>query len=116
MNNQNSPIEVTKFQIIWQNFWNEEDFRQQTFLQLSKDFALAGIDIPVKLLIKCENRESLVSFIKLKINPDNIKQLMYIIDLKEEKLEQETNFIPALIQRVAFKVFLRNYLSTKNNS
>ena len=116
MNNQNLPIEITKFQVIWLNFWNEDDFRNQTLLQLSKDFALSGIDISVDLLRKCQNKESLDCLIEKKIDGHNLNQLLYVIDLKEGILQQETNFIPLIIQRVAFKVFLRNYLSTQNKS
>jgi hypothetical protein len=116
LNNQNLPIEVTKFQETWMNFWNEDDFRQQTFLQLSKDFALSGIDLSVDVLGKCRNNEQLVGLIEKKIDTHDLNRLLYVIDLKEAVLQQETNFIPVLIQRVAFKVFLRNYLSTQKNS
>jgi len=116
LKNQNLPIEITKFQVIWLNFWNEDDFRNQTLLQLSKDFALSGIDISVDLLRKCQTQESLVCLIEKKIDGHNMNQLLYVIDLKDDVLNQGSGFIAAIIQRVAFKVFLRNYLSTQNNS
>jgi len=116
LNNQNLPIEVTKFQVIWLNFWNEDVFRKQTFLQLSKDFALSGIDISVEALRKCRNNEQLVGLIEKKLDTHDLTHLFYVIDIKEAVIQQETNFIPVLIQRVAFKVFLRMYLSTQNNS
>lgn len=116
MNNKNLPFEVTKFQVIWLNFWNEDDFRNQTLLQLSKDFALSGIDISVDLLSKCHDKESLVCLIEKKIDGHNLNQLLYVIDLKEDVLNQGSDFIPLIIQRVAFKVFLRNYLSSQKNS
>ena len=64
-----------EFQKLMLNFWKEDVFRTKTYGQLSKDFGLCGIDIPISELEKCTSKEELYGKIEPKLSQVNIQIL-----------------------------------------
>jgi len=96
------------------NFWKEDVFRTKTYGQLSKDFGLCGIDIPISELEKCTSKEELYGKIEPKLSQVNIQRLLYIVDLKESLKGDSKRLSDAVFIRVAYKVFLRSFFISKS--
>ena len=109
MNNSKKPSELEKFKSKWTNFWVEDDFRSQTLSQIIKDFWLSGILLNLEDLQKYKTLEELAESLNQTIKDHPKPQLFYIVDLKEQSFE---NIGLAIIQRIAFKVFLRKHFSS----
>lgn len=116
MNNQKPSIETLEFKNHMLNFWENHDFRNRTFAQVYKDFALSGISLEEGSLEKCISNEQLENVITPIINDNNLKQLLYTIDLKDDVAERPNRLVTSMITRVAFKVFLRTYFTSKYSS
>tara|TARA_B100000768_G_C11037940_1_gene272961 strand:- start:10 stop:342 length:333 start_codon:yes stop_codon:yes gene_type:complete len=110
LNNSKKPSELEKFKSKWTNFWIEDDFRSQTFEQIIKDFWLSGIVLNLEDLQKHKTLEALAESIDKTIKDNPKPQLFYIVDLKEKSYE---NLGLAIVQRIAFKVFLRKHFSSQ---
>lgn len=108
LNNSNSSSEIEKFQVNWTALWNEELFREKTLLQIVKDFSLSGMQIKLEELKQCKSIEVLSHYIENKIADNPSPQLLYIIDLKEQVYD---HLGAAIVQRIAFKVYLRMQFS-----
>tara|TARA_B110000459_G_scaffold117430_1_gene129645 strand:- start:7608 stop:7943 length:336 start_codon:yes stop_codon:yes gene_type:complete len=108
VNNSKASLEMEKFQVNWTTLWNEEQFREKTYLQIIKDFSLAGLEINSDKLKQNITLEELAAYLEIQIANDPRPQLLYIIDLKEE---QYSNLGFAIVQRIAFKVYLRLHFS-----
>ena len=108
MNNSKKPSELEKFKSKWTNFWVEDDFRSQTFEQIIKDFWLSGIILNLEDLQKYKTLDSLADYLNKTIRDNPRPQLLYIVDLKEKSYD---NIGIAIIQRIAYKVFLRKHFS-----
>ena len=98
------------------NFWNNHDFRNRTFAQVYKDFALSGIRLEKGSLEKCSSNKQLENVITPIINDNNLKQLLYTIDLKDDVAERSNRLGLSMITRIAYKVFLRTYFTSKYGS
>ena len=96
------------------NFWKEDVFRTKTYGQLSKDFGLCGIDMPISELEKCTSKDELYGKIEPKLSQVNIQRLLYIVDLSETLKTNKIKLTEALIIRVAYKVFLRSFFISKS--
>ena len=116
MNNQKPTIETSEFKNLLLNFWNEQEFRTQTFMQISKDFALSGINLSTHNLNKCSSQLELEQTIVSHVNDKNINTLLYIVDLHDELNNREEELARSIITRVAFKVFLRTYFDSNQSS
>ena len=96
------------------NFWKEDVFRKKTYGQLSKDFGLCGVDIPISELEKCTSKDELYGKIEPKLSQVNIQRLLYIVDLKESLKGDSERLSDAVFIRVAYKVFLRSFFISKS--
>ena len=114
MNNQNTHIASPNFQRLLSDFWKEDLFRKKTFDQLSKDFSLCGIDMPISDLEKCKSKKELNEEIGYKLSQVNIQRLLYIVDLKETVKSDNSSLTEALVVRVAYKVYLRTFFTSKS--
>ena len=47
------------------------------------------------------------------LNENDLKQLLYTIDLKDDVIVRSNNLVLSIMTRVAFKVFLRTYFTSK---
>ena len=110
MNNSKRTSDLEKFESIWTSFWLEDDFRSQTLSQIIKDFWLSGIILNLEDLQKYKTLESLADSLNKTIIENPRPQLLYIVDLKEKSHD---NLGLAIIQRIAFKVFLRKHFSSQ---
>ena len=108
MNNPKRTSDLEKFESIWASFWLEDDFRSQTLSQIIKDFWLSGIILSLEDLQKCKTLDSLADSLNKTLKDNPRAQLLYIVDLKEKS---QDNLGLAIIQRIAFKVFLRKHFS-----
>jgi hypothetical protein len=103
----NSISKINDFQLNWNELWEQELFRKKTYEQIFKDFQLAGITIDILQLKNHFLIETLALEIEAHITNENISQLCYIVDLKNPFSEQ---LGLAILQRIAFKVYLRIHL------
>ena len=110
LNYSKSGADLEKFESKWTSFWAEDNFRSQTLAQISKDFWLAGININIEDLQQFKTLHALAEALNHEIECNPRPQLLYIVDLKEQKYE---NLGLAIIQRIAFKVFLRKYFTSQ---
>ena len=113
MNNQKPSIESLEFKNLMLNFWDNHDFRNRTFAQVYKDFALSGIRLEKGSLEKCSSIKQLENVIAPIINEQNLKHLLYTVDLKDDVAESSNRLVTSMITRIAFKVFLRTYFTSK---
>ena len=95
------------------HFWDKHDFRNKTFEQLCKDFALSGIPLETGSLEKCISNKQLENVLTPILNENDLKQLLYTIDLKDDVIVRSNNLVLSIMTRVAFKVFLRTYFTSK---
>ena len=116
MNNQKPSIETLEFKNLMLNFWDNHDFRNRTFAQVYKDFALSGISLQKGSLEKCNSNTQLENIFNPIINDNNLKQLLYTVDLKDDVKVRSNNLVIAIITRIAFKVFLRTYFTSRYGS
>ena len=116
MKNQKPSIETLEFKNLMLNFWDNHDFRNRTFAQVYKDFALSGICLEKGSLEKCVSNKQLENVITPIINNNNLKQLLYIVDLKDDDALRSNKLILSMITRIAYKVFLRTYYTSKYGS
>jgi hypothetical protein len=93
---------------MWTSYWLEDDFRTQTLSQIIKDFWLSGIILNLEDLQKCKTLDRLADSLNKTIRDNPRPQLLYIVDLKEKSYD---NMGLAIIQRIAYKVFLRKHFS-----
>ncbi len=114
MNNQNTYIASQDFQRLLLDFWKEDVFRKKTFDQLSKDFGLCGIDMPISYLEKCKSKKELNKKIGHKLSQVNIQRLLYIVDLNETLKSNDASLAEVVFIRVAYKVFLRSFFISKS--
>ena len=114
MNIQNTHIASQDFQTLLLDFWKEDLFRKKTFDQISKDFGLCGIDMPISDLEKCKSKRELNEEISYKLSQVNIQRLLYIVDLKETIKSDNSSLAEALVTRVAYKVHLRTFFTSKS--
>ena len=112
MNNSKNTSELEKFESIWTSFWLEDDFRSQTLAQITKDFWLSGIMLNAEDLQKYKTLDALAESLNQTIKNNPKPQLLYIVDLKEKRYE---NLGLAIIQRIAFKVFLRKHFTSQSH-
>lgn len=98
------------------HFWDKHDFRNRTFAQLYKDFALSGISLEKGSLEKCISNKQLENLLTPILNGNNLKQLLYTIDLKDDVIVRSNTLVITMITRIAFKVFLRTYFTSKYSS
>ena len=110
MNNLKRVSDLEKFESLWNSFWLEDDFRSQTLSQIIKDFWLSGIVLNLEELQKYKTLDSLADSLNKTIKDNPRPQLLYIVDLKEKRYN---NLGLAIIQRIAFKVFLRKHYSSQ---
>ena len=110
MNNSKNGSELEKFESKWTSFWIEDGFRFQTFEQIVKDFWLAGINLNIEELKKHQSLATLAESLNKTLKNNPKPQLLYIVDLKEKSYE---NLGLAIVQRIAFKVFLRKHFSSQ---
>ena len=110
MNYSKSGAHLEKFESKWTSFWAEDNFRSQTLAQISKDFWLAGININIEDLQQFKTLHALAQALNHEIKCNPRPQLLYIVDLKEQKYE---NLGLAIIKRIAFKVFLRRHFTSQ---
>ena len=108
MNNSKPTSDLEKFESIWPSYWLEDDFRTQTLSQIIKDFWLSGIILNLEDLQKCKTLDRLADSLNKTIRDNPRPQLLYIVDLKEKSYD---NIGLAIIQRSAYKVFLRKHFS-----
>ena len=108
MNNSKRTSDLEKFESIWTSYWLEDDFRSQTLSQIIKDFWLSGLSLSLDDLQKCKTLDSLADSLNKTLKDNPRPQLLYIVDLKEKSHD---NLGLAIIQRIAFKVFLRKHFS-----
>ena len=113
MNNQKPSIETLEFKNLMLHFWDKHEFRNKAFKQLYKDFALSGIPLETGSLEKCNTNNQLEKLINPIVNDNNLNQLLYTVDLKDDLKIKTNNLILSIITRVAFKVFLRTYFTSK---
>lgn len=113
MNNQNPSTETLEFKNLMLHFWDKHDFRNKTFEQLYKDFALSGIPLETGSLEKCISNKQLENVLTPILNENDLKQLLYTIDLKDDVIVRSNNLVLSIMTRVAFKVFLRTYFTSK---
>ena len=116
MKNQKPSIETLEFKNLMLNFWDNHDFRNRTFAQVYKDFALSGIRLEKGSLEKCVSNKQLENVIAPIINDNNLKQLLYIVDLKDDDVLRSNRLVVSMITRIAYKVFLRTYFTSKYGS
>ncbi|OUT70878.1 MAG: hypothetical protein CBB76_05245 [Crocinitomicaceae bacterium TMED16] len=108
MNNSKPTSDLEKFESIWPSYWLEDDFRSKTLSQIIKDFWLSGIILNLEDLQKYKTLDSLADYLNKTIRDNPRPQLLYIVDLKEKSYD---NMGLAIIQRIAYKVFLRKHFS-----
>lgn len=108
MNNSKRTSDLEKFESIWPSYWLEDDFRSKTLSQIIKDFWLSGIILNLEDLQKYKTLDSLADSLNKTIRDNPRPQLLYIVDLKEKSYD---NIGLAIIQRIAYKVFLRKHFS-----
>tara|TARA_B100001093_G_scaffold516139_1_gene594217 strand:+ start:732 stop:1064 length:333 start_codon:yes stop_codon:yes gene_type:complete len=108
LNNSKRTSDLEKFESIWPSYWLEDDFRSKTLSQIIKDFWLSGIILNLEDLQKCKTLDRLADSLNKTIRDNPRPQLLYIVDLKEKSYD---NIGLAIIQRIAYKVFLRKHFS-----
>tara|TARA_B100000963_G_C22611049_1_gene664886 strand:- start:1451 stop:1801 length:351 start_codon:yes stop_codon:yes gene_type:complete len=113
LKNQNFNIESKYFQRLLLEFWKQDDFRKKTYDQLSKDFGLCEIDLPISEREKCTTQEELNDKIGQQVSQVNIQRLLYIIDLKETLNNDNKSLTETMVIRVAYKVYLRTFFVSK---
>jgi hypothetical protein len=108
LNNRKRAYDLEKSESIWTSCWLEDDFRSQTLSQIIKDFWLSGIILSLEDLQKYKTLSSLADSLNKTLKDNPRPQLLNIVDLKEKCHD---NLGLAIIQRIAFKVFLRKHFS-----
>ena len=64
-------------------------------------------------LEKCISNKQIENALTPILNENDLKQLLYTIDLKDDVIVRSNNLVLSIMTRVAFKVFLRTYFTSK---